>query len=93
MKKIDDDHLMMIEPVSAATDSIDDEITKKAKSVLELCTKGLSWRGVHRCFCGELSDNVDHITLNGLKTNSLLVHYVEFHRDEVPQSEIDKLLA
>jgi hypothetical protein len=38
-----------------------------------------------------MSDNLAW-SVRGMRTNSLLVHYVEHHRDEVPEAELAKLL-
>lgn len=86
-----DDYLMMIEPKRDSTPPIDDDISALAQKVWSLARKGHSYRGVHTCFCGMRSDNYQWILPGGIITNSLLVHYVVYHRSEVPQSEIDKL--
>ena len=39
------------------------------------------------------SDNTDYILLNGQQTNSLCIHYLAFHRDEVPAEELAKVTA
>lgn len=88
--------LMMIEPTMAPTEPMLDELTAIARKVWERQTPSeKSYRGHHRCTgagCRAFSDNRDHF-VGGLLTNSLLVHYVESHRAEVPAVEIEKLLA
>lgn len=90
---LNDKHLMMIEPKKKG-DFIkyNDKYTKKAQEVLSKCREENPTRGVHQCNCGEYSDNVDHITLLGRTTNSLLVHYVQCHRSEIPKRELEKLM-
>jgi hypothetical protein len=81
---------MMIEPENDATLPMEDELTDKAKELWESRTEGVHSRGFHTCVCGETSDNIDW-KINGVTTNSLLIHYVQCHRDEIPESEIVKL--
>ncbi len=87
----DNEHLMMIEPKLKPKHDIQDGATEKARAIAEACTTQHPTRGVHRCICGFVSDNRQHVTPNGLITNSLLVHYVQHHRDEIPQAELTKL--
>jgi hypothetical protein len=91
MIALDDKHLMMIEPENFVKDVVLDSYTAAATYVLATAVTGNRYRGWHRCKCGRNSDNVDWILPTGHITNSLLVHYVQDHRDEVPQSELDKL--
>ena len=58
---------------------------------------GKSWRGRHMCTgCSAESDNYDHFvaTVDGgrLKTNSLAVHYLAYHRADVPEGELAKVV-
>lgn len=48
-------------------------------------------RGWHTCACGAPSSNCDYFLPNGMQTNSLAVHYLAWHRDDVPQVELDKV--
>ena len=90
----DDKHLMMIEPQKPCEMPINDEITKMAKEIMTRAKTGeLQYKGVHFCKCGQVSDNNDYILPSGRITNSLILHYIEFHRSEVPESEIVKLRA
>ena len=71
-----------------------DDLSEKAAAVLRACkSTGVHYKGHHRCSCGATSDSTEHITPNGLITNSLLHHYVACHRDQVPRTEIAKLLC
>jgi len=89
---LDENHLMMIEPNMSATDPIQDDLTNLARIVFDKSRpNNICYRGVHTCICGINSDNRNWILLNGVITNSLLVHYVECHRSEIPESELEKL--
>lgn len=92
---IDPEGLMMIEPGPLRSrEPMDDELSALARAAWAEATPepdpGKWWRGSHECACGTRSDNKDYY-VRGLKTNSLLVHYVEHHRDEVPEAELRKL--
>lgn len=53
---------------------------------------GIMYKGWHECDCGERSSNQDYL-LPGDKyfTNSLCVHYLEKHYDDISKEELDKL--
>ena len=92
MITLDDKYLLMIEPQNPATDPLNDVLTEVARRVFATCKPGNGrWRGWHTCVCGARSDNKDWFLPDGTMTNSLMVHYVECHRDEVPDSELEKL--
>jgi len=44
--------------------------------------------GFHTCVCGAKSDSTDFILPNGLRTNSLCVHYLAYHRAEIEDGEL-----
>ena len=50
-----------------------------------------AYMGVHQCICGAKSHSRDYLLPNGYVTNSLAVHYLEFHRDEVSDVELAKI--
>jgi hypothetical protein len=54
-------------------------------------TPNISYMGVHTCICGVKSHSRDYLLPNGYVTNSLAVHYLEFHRAEIPEEEFDKI--
>jgi hypothetical protein len=93
MIDLSDKFLLMIQPESfLRRDRVEDAITAMARKVWSQCTPAEEgYRGIHVCRCGQRSDNRDHFTPMGRTTNSLMVHYVEYHRDEVPESELAKL--
>lgn len=89
---IDPEGLMMIEPKGQQEPPVFDRYTILAFVALKRAKRGARYRGFHTCACGVRSGS-DALTVAGMVTNSLLVHYVRDHRSEVPQSELDKLLA
>lgn len=89
---LDETHLMMIEPNMPATDPIRDDLTDLARIVFSKASQSRTrYKGVHTCICRINSDNADWILPDEVITNSLLVHYVECHRSEIPESELEKL--
>lgn len=95
----DPTYLMYIEPVNPPSpEPVNDLITEMAEKVWSRKVEphwGEHWKGVHTCSCGARSTNCDYTVgkLMGLpvKTNSLLVHYIQYHRAEVPRTELAKL--
>ena len=47
--------------------------------------------GVHTCICGEQSLSYDFFLPGNSATNSLCLHYLKWHRDEIPKSELKKI--
>ncbi|MFA5358564.1 MAG: hypothetical protein WC310_01925 [Patescibacteria group bacterium] len=89
---ITDMGILYIEP-SAKTSSepVIDRYTRKMVAALRQGKEGLGYRGIHICKCGARSTNCDYTLPNGEQTNFLAVHYLAYHRDEVPQSELVKV--
>lgn len=91
---IDSAGIMMIEP-SGKTSIMPlvDELTRKMTAAWR-CRRDseYGYRGFHTCACGVWSDNKDH-WIGDVLTNSLCVHYLAFHRDSIPQEELDKVRA
>lgn len=98
------DLLMFIEPVSPPSNvPVVDELTKKMVVALKWTKDGIMvkgrvipglYRGVHTCTCGATSSNQDHLLLvqDPVRlTNSLASHYLAWHRNEVPESELAKV--
>jgi hypothetical protein len=86
-------YLLMIEPIGQGHPPINDRLSEIAGEVLASAIDGLRWRGVHGCVCGECSGCCDLVLPNGVITNSLMAHYIQCHRDEIPDTEIVKLRA
>ncbi len=88
-------YFMMIEPKLAVIEQeVNDEITQQVEEIMKT-VKEIAWtKGLHFCNCGVHSGNaILEVTINGkqYETNSLALHYIKYHRSEVPQSEIDKI--
>ena len=81
----------MIEPkLEKSKSPINDELTTKMKLLLKKGRSGVMYKGWHECICGERSGNCD-IHVGKYITNSLAAHYLEYHREEIPESEIVKI--
>ena len=50
------------------------------------------YRGVHRTECGKISINHDYLLKNGMITNSLCVYYLQYYRNSIPKTEMDKVM-
>lgn len=91
---IDPNGIMMIEPSGdASAEPTVDALTRKMTAAYRrsnLPANGQRYRGWHTCRCSAKSDNTDHF-IDGRKTNSLCVHYLAFHRKDVPASELAKV--
>ena len=53
-------------------------------------SKNHSTMGFQKCSYGVTSGPIDYELANNVITNSLCIHYLAWHRNEVPQSELDK---
>ena len=88
---IDPHGLLMMEPTKLRSEHpVEDRASALALLAWERARIGPAYRGVHTCICGVTSDNVAW-TVDGLRTNSLLVHYVRWHREEVGPEDLVKL--
>ena len=52
---------------------------------------GIGTMGLHECVCGATSHSCDYLLDGIIATNWLCVHYLAYHRDEIPKEEIEKL--
>lgn len=94
MQNLSGKNILMIEPsAKTSVQPVIDELTRKMTAAMRKATYSGGYRGVHECACGEMSGNKDLFLENGQMTNSLAVHYLAFHRDAVPASELDKVRA
>lgn len=89
----DDRHILFIEPQrGAAAAPVHDELSTKMRAAMRHARESdYVAAGVHFCKCGAAGDCVDWILPSGQVTNSLAVHYLEYHREEIPESELDKV--
>ena len=87
--------LCFIEPIGPRVE-INDDLTEQVK-ILAAAFKDsrYAYKGVHFCSCGIHSDNLDHFYPSEANpthiTHSLLVHYVQFHRSEIPEEELSEI--
>lgn len=101
---ITDKGLLFIEPQNpASADPVIDSLTRRMTAALNGSVGGTNdgwqgkfhpgggWRGVHTCVCGVNSSNKNFQLEDGTITNSLCVHYLAHHRNEVPESELAKV--
>ena len=90
-----DTHVLYMEPGPyTPAEPVIDELTRKmAAAYRASISDGACWRGFHVCRCGVNSSNCDYVLPSGQQTNSLCVHYLAFHRDEVPEAELAKVAA
>jgi hypothetical protein len=90
-----DTHVLYIKPGrSTSAEPVIDELTRKMAAAYRAAeSSGVLWRGFHVCACGVNSSNTDYVLPGGQQTNSLCVHYLAFHRDEVPAGELAKVAA
>lgn len=96
MINLDNKHLMMIEPKGKPAEvPVIDRYTRLGAAAFRASFGRDVYQGVHRCTgqgCSAVSDNADWFA-GGLGTNSLIVHYLAHHREEVPEGELRKLEA
>lgn len=95
---IDSEELLMIEPSGEVSEEpvIDELVRKMTAAWRAREVSDYRYKGFHICACGAWSDNFDHfVSVRGelLTTNSLCIHYLAFHRADVPDEEIDKVRA
>ena len=88
-------YILFIEPSKgAATEPVQDELsTKMREAMAHAGHPNYSYFGYHQCVCGAKSDSTDWILHTGQLTNSLAVHYLEYHREQVPLDELAKVRA
>jgi len=85
--------ILYIEPSKKVSDEpLIDEATRKMVAALRLALPSPSYRGFHECACGARSSNCDYKLPNGEMTNSLSVHYLAYHRDEISDEHLSKVL-
>lgn len=87
---ISEEGLLFIEPIHPASSTpIVDHLTRKMAAAFRMAQTTTSFYcGTHACVCGARSTNQDHYLPNGLVTHSLCVHYLAYHRSEVPAQQL-----
>ena len=86
-------NLLFIEPAQPASSApLLDELTRKMAAAFRASTPSpAAWLGIHECICGAGSMNHDYILPDGRTTNSLCVHYLAYHRAEVPIEQLREI--
>ena len=88
--------LLFIEPTKGKSAvPVLDEYTMRMKAAWDVrLVSEHSWRGFHVCVCGAWRDNKDHYVGRGfgIVTNSLCLHYLAWHREEIPPDQL-KIVA
>lgn len=82
--------LLFIEPAQPASITpVLDAITRRICAAFRKSRPSdYAFGGVHTCCCEANSSCTDHILPRGEVTNSLCVHYVAHHRDEIPRRDL-----
>jgi hypothetical protein len=70
-----------------------DDLTVRMAAAFHKASVVRSYRGFHVCSCGVTSTASEYLLASGEETNSLCVHYLAWHRDEVPDFQLDKVRA
>lgn len=71
-----------------------DDLTMRMVGALRKATRpNYFFCGFHTCICGAISGPQDAILPNGWVTNTLCVHYLAYHRAEVPAAGLDAVSA
>lgn len=100
-------NLLFIEPSDNRTmEPIMDSLTRKMTASLRKSDAGIEVDGVwtdkkdgggyfgyHKDACGCISDSSNHRLSNGRITNNLCVHYVAFHRWEIPLAQLEEIAS
>ena len=93
MINLDDDHILFIEPKGPKSDEpVNDHVTERMTQILAEARAESEFLGVHECACKCACTNVDIEFPNGQITHGMALHYLQYHRDEVPESEIAKIM-
>src|SRR5687768_14757592 len=85
------EYMLFIQPRRVpANEPLIDELTMRMTSALRQArVPGYRFCGVHVCSCGAVSDSTNRVLPNGSVTNTLCVHYLAYHRAEVPAAELE----
>ena len=69
-----------------------DRATKQMTVALRVAFPGPATGGMHICSCGAMASNRNCHLESGETTNLLAVHFLAFHRNEVPKEELERVL-
>jgi hypothetical protein len=85
--------LLFVEPIAPCSPvPLIDEATRRMAGALRQGRTDDGYRGTHIARCGARSDCRNHF-FGPFVTNSLAVHYLAHHRDDVPADEVADALA
>ncbi len=91
---ISQEGVLFIEPsAQISSEPVVDHLTRKMTAAFRLAEDVARFRGFHVCKCGVFSDNAEWRLPSGEETNSLAVHYLAYHRAEVPEEQLAKVEA
>ena len=90
---ISTEHLLFIEPRGEASATpLVDYLTRRMTAAFRAAEPSFYvFFGFHRCVCGARSSNRDYFLPSGEKTNSLCVHYLAYHRQEVSNEQLERV--
>ncbi len=88
--------LLFIEPCGQrSAEPVLDELTERMAEALRVGEMSNCYMGVHTCVCGVRSEShdvlVQRVDGDYFVTNTLATHYLMWHRDDVPESELVKV--
>jgi len=66
-------------------------LVRKMTAAYRQCDTRITHDGQRMCVCEAVGDKNDYILPNGMRTNSLCIHYLAYHLDEVPTAEREKI--
>ena len=81
----------MIEPQKPATAPLVDDLTRKMTAAFRAATHTYTTLGIHVCRCGAPANAGDYQIGNKFITNSLCIHYLACHRNEVPEDQLTSI--
>lgn len=87
--------LLFIEPKRPASSApVLDHLTRQMTAAYRAAHPSpYCYAGTHTCVCGVRSSACDYFLPNAEKTNSLCVHYMAYHREEVPHEQLERVAA
>src|SRR5688572_25369727 len=87
-------YILFIQPrLLPADEPLIDELTMRMTSALRRARVSRHWLGRrHVCMCGAVGDSTDRALPSGAATSTLCVHYLAYHRAEVPVVDLNAVL-
>ena len=92
LELLDSELLFVVPRKPASSWPVLDELTRKMTAALRLADPDpFDYEGVHECICGTSSTHYDYFLQDGQMTNSLCIHYLAYHREEVPDMQLTRV--